>query len=390
MRRLIPAATRCLVALAAALVLGPAAGAEAAGAAGAETPACRVSPGPESRVWSVSAAQTAAGDLLLVDSAHERILRWSRADGAWAPLDGALARTLEGSWPALLRPAGDEMLLELATPHRIVRLDAGLDLRPGSARPMIGSRRADGDRIESIWTWEPAASGREIVACSDVSAGAGDGDGATSWSTELLRVPVADPAAFVSLYQAPVGTPLRLACRLGLPLIATLDSTAFFLAPAAGAEPVRIYRHAPGDPQARALDAFPQAFARWPDLPVDFRRDEYAALWRRIERSSLPAGLFGWEGALYLLAREPAAEGTAWSLIKIDPRADRVLGGMRLNSSASDLLIAPGRDSWAVVEKGPALSLGAQDVLRVIHLPADQLRAWRPGGTLCAGLGPAG
>ena len=387
MRRQFPAAAIALsfVALAAALVLGPAAGKGDPGDRGGEAPACVVSPAPAGPLWSVSAAQTAGGDLLLVDTPRERILRLSKVSGDWAPLGGPLGRTVEGSWPAALHPAGGGMLLELAAPeHRIVRLDG--DLRPGPGIEVLDRRSAGGERIRSTWIWEAAGDG-EIVACSDLSRRARDGSEEPVATTAFLRVPLGDPAAFVSLYRAPLEAPLRLACRLGLPLIASLESTAFVLAPAGDGEPVRIYRHAPGEP-ARALAAFPAAFERWPDLPVEVCRERYAALWRRIEGATMPVGLFGWEGALYLLARQPAGEGTAWSLVKIDPAADRVLGAMRLDSRAPDLLVAPGRDSWAVVEKGPALALGDQELLRVIHLPADRLRDWRPGGTLCAGLDP--
>lgn len=346
---------------------------------------CRALPGPVQQVWTVSATQV-GNDLLLVDSLNEKLLRFPLDGDSFGQLHGSFERSLKGGWPAAVRTAGDDLLVELGGFRSdFVKLNRSLDLVPASTRSLIGSERADGSSIAANWIWEPVAGGEEIVSCGDVYLG-GDADQPSSYYTGFLRFAYDSPASFVTLLRRPAEPPLRLACRLALPLIAALGDTVYLAVP--GAEP-GLYRHAPGEPAAERLPSYPQQLAGWLKGPTpELTRSQFAQVMGKVEETAMPVGLFAWESSLYLLSRTPAGDGVVWSLTRVDPETGEALGTRRINSTANHLMLVPGDTHWAAVDKGPALSLGFQKLNRIVAIPAEQIRAWEDGGTICQGLAP--
>jgi hypothetical protein len=94
-----------------------------------------------------------------------------------------------------------------------------------------------------------------------------------------------------------------------------------------------------------------------------------------IERSKMPVGLYGWEGFLFVLTREPAqGGGTRWMIHKIDPRKDAVVGSSQIPTRANHLTVVPGPKKWAFLEKGRVQDWGRQRNDRVLFVPASRLR----------------
>jgi hypothetical protein len=345
--------------------------------------ACKALPGPAQSVWTVSATQV-GDDLVLVDSLNERLLRFPLDGDAFSLLHGSFERSLKGNWPAAVRTAGDDLLVELGGFRSdFVKLDRSLDPVPASSRSLIGSESPDGSSIAANWIWEPVG-GDEIVSCGDVYLGGGDADQPSSYYTGFLRFAYDSPASFVTLLRRPAEPPLRLACRLALPLIAALGDTVYLAVP--GAEP-GLYRHAPGETEARRLPSYPAQLAGWLKDPTpELTRSQFAPVMRKVEETAMPVGLFAWESSLYLLSRAPAGDRTVWSLTRVDPETGEARGTRRIDSTANHLMLVPGDTYWAAIDKGPARSLGFQKVNRVVAIPAEQIRVW-DGGTICQGLG---
>lgn len=104
---------------------------------------------------------------------------------------------------------------------------------------------------------------------------------------------------------------------------------------------------------ARRLSAFPSGFETLPAMAqgttVPSRHEAYQAF---MLSARLPVDLLGHGKWLYVLTREPVAEGgTRWLLHQIDPLADQAEAPLELPTRAPFLLVAPGAHHWALLEK---------------------------------------
>jgi len=91
-----------------------------------------------------------------------------------------------------------------------------------------------------------------------------------------------------------------------------------------------------------------------------------------VESLSIPVGIYGAGEFVYLLTREPEVRGgTIWKMHKIDPASKRLLGSVRLPTSAHHLSVVPTRDHWFFFEKGPVRKVGGQQVRSLVIVPAE-------------------
>jgi hypothetical protein len=94
-----------------------------------------------------------------------------------------------------------------------------------------------------------------------------------------------------------------------------------------------------------------------------------------VEQSSMPAGLWSWEGSLYLLSRTVEKGQRQWYLSRIDPARDELLWTVRVPGSAHHMTVIPGPDEWAFLEKGPVTGWLNQDTHHIRFVKASQLRS---------------
>jgi hypothetical protein len=121
----------------------------------------------------------------------------------------------------------------------------------------------------------------------------------------------------------------------------------------------------------RPLSAFPEGFEAYPALQISADLRRVPALFETVERCHMAAGLYGWNGRLFVLARRPgaASDETVWSLTRIDPQRDEVVGTLELPTAAAHLTVIPGPRHWAILEKGPVRGFGQQDISTLLLIP---------------------
>lgn len=365
-----------------------------------QAPPCVEVPAPPGDVlpWAFSAAQTAGGDLVVLDVLHDRLWRLPAGSTAFTQVAGAVNERLARQKPVYVRGRpGEGLLVQLAARRSFAPTDSGFNLSLEEEYVWKRDAGPDGSSLEAAWIWElVGGGGHSVAACSDLYRPTGDGD--RKGLAGLVRFPLDRPQDFEVLLERPLDSALRFACRLSLPLIASLeDGSIYALVPGdpklddPERRETRIYRAAPGADAAEPLRESLDGLSRWPKLTMDARTHELPLVMSEIEMATMPVGLFGWEGSLYLLARSPLpALRTEWTLFRVDPEAGAIEGRMSLASEANHLIVVPGRERWALLEKGPVLSFGAQELLRIVWMPAEQLRAWSDGGALCPRLGSLG
>ena len=123
-------------------------------------------------------------------------------------------------------------------------------------------------------------------------------------------------------------------------------------------------------PTARKLSAFPEGFGALPKMPEVRGAEAAAVRFRVIERSAIPVNLFGRGASLYLLTRRPMPRGTVWQLHQIEPQKDRLLRSLDLPTRAAHILLTPGPRFWAILEKGPVVRAGEQEISSMVLVPS--------------------
>ncbi len=119
------------------------------------------------------------------------------------------------------------------------------------------------------------------------------------------------------------------------------------------------------------LKAFPKGFDRLPTLPSVTGPDSDIPRDRILQKTAMPVALYGSGSFLFVLIHRPANEGMAiWELHRIDPVKDLISGAVILPTSVPEIVLAPGKESWAILEKGPLTASGKQEARRLLLVPS--------------------
>ena len=161
---------------------------------------------------------------------------------------------------------------------------------------------------------------------------------------------------------------------LGFPYFAATDQDLFYVRIVKG-EPVAIKRVHESPDGAITLSqllgsVIPRDFLVVPPLTAVHDETAPASVrFREIEKSKMVAGIFGQGKYLYLLTRQPFGSETQWLLHQIDPDAQRILGTVRLPTTAAFLSIAVAPDNWYLFERQEFLEWGKQIIKTVVRVP---------------------
>lgn len=293
--------------------------------------------------------------LLLLDNRSKQVLRVDRRGQESTPI------VLGNGVPLGIRPSARGFLLHTPA-NDVVEMDRAL--KAVGQRNLQTKSLQQGRRISTLWQWD--AAGTDLIALSDLQS-----EGSSAYTTAFLRIPMDNPAQFRILTPLPPDPDVN-AFRLGHPLVAALDSTAYVLIPEGR---IGIYKNLPGSNDLQALTSFPEGFDVAPLLPKYSVPPELPGVMQVVERAKMPTGLYAWQQALFVLTRQPGGDGhTIWELTKIDPANDGVVGTISLPVNANHLTVIPGPDYWAFVEKGPVRALLNQEILGLFFIPSSKFQ----------------
>jgi len=125
-------------------------------------------------------------------------------------------------------------------------------------------------------------------------------------------------------------------------------------------------------PEVRAVPPFSAIMNGPQDGPTVFSN---------LARLRLATGIYGGpDGNVYLLAREPEANGTNdWWMFRISPKGE-VLGKALLPTHAQHLSVVVSPDTFYLFERGAVNRFGGQDIRTLIAVPATTLERAPPQG----------
>lgn len=314
--------------------------------------------------------------LLLADPLGKSLLPFSMDGRLQNRIPPLLSRVLKDVPPQVVLQQGERLFVGVPR-SRVLMLDKGYSVMTQEAVQVTEVRKKDDElTLQGMFLWRPVGS--DFLAFSDVKA-AND-----RWWSALVRFPARDPASFEVLHSVGLLAPSKVFYQLGFPLLASLGDDGYVLLME---NPIGIYRSSKGGGGLKQLSAFPEEYDQSPVLPTLAVPDDIVPVMAKIEQSKMPTGLYGWKegrkGYLYLVVREPDASGTRWTIFKIDPDSDEVVGSARLPTRAHHLTVVPGTKRWAFIEQGRVESWVRQRIDRVVFVPSDRLRGRMPS-ELCS------
>jgi hypothetical protein len=319
--------------------------------------------------WSISGSWASDGSLFLVDALHRAIQRYSVSGKALGPIGGPLGETLRDAYPVSGKARGSSLILQVTDGLMAV----GPDYRPTLPKSIRveGAKRREPLAIGALWQWEPVGQ-RDIMGFGDVHGA--KPDDRRNWYSAFLRFPLDDPSAFRVLRPLGLDDDETNLLRLGFPYIAAIGDTGYILSMG---NKMALLKNEVNSDKLESLSALPPGLDYLPSkLSTQFESwKDYVSTMAGVEKAKLPVGLYAWNGSLYILSRAPDGKGTRWTLSSIDPVLDQYTGSVDLPIHANHVLVIPGPQAWAFVEKGPVLGKGLQEVSRVLFVPTKRLQA---------------
>jgi hypothetical protein len=306
----------------------------------------------------VSAAWGPSGDLLVVDALSRQVFRYPLAGGLGAEVEAWRQASVKPGRPGVIVSGGGRYAIEADTAHL-----AYLDDRLAFAGELDVADATRGPRGEVATLYDWALTGEHLVAFSDIKL-PGTASGKEEWISGFVKIPLAAPGQFEILRRVGLDDSERGYYLLGLRLLTTVGDEAYLLSMSSTPRLGRVTSN--GGPELALSVPAALAGATVPELehPQGFGKEGVVDLFQRLEQASIPAGLYGWGGSLWLLGRAPAGDGgTRWSLTRVDPASGESGGTFVLPTTAPHVTVVPGDPYWAIIEKGRVEGFGKQEVL---------------------------
>jgi hypothetical protein len=284
----------------------------------------------------------------MTDIKSRAIFRLSLTDRI---LQKVITSPLEGGdpfKPRWIQRLGNDTIVESGVGN-LVWLDSNYD-RKGQV-DLVGVSNKQEGTIESVWAWIRTED--DVFGIVDLEVAK------DAWEAAVVRIPWDAPQHFVVLHTFDSNARSFNLARLGLPMFASLGERVFLLwFEGSGG----VYEVTTGF--QRRANLFEEI--QLPPIPDSFPED-LAEAYRIVERSTMPAGIYSTGDKLFLLNRRPRSGGmTTWSLAQVDLGAGQCLYSRSLYTTSPHLVVIPGLDRWAIVEKGPVSFQGSQPV-QAIH-----------------------
>lgn len=346
---------------------------------------CRAVPvnASEGEIWTFSGSFSTPSELVLVDVLNDRLLRFDAGKARYqGPEPGVIEKVVgrafgEFSPSAIATNYKDQTTWIQLVGGRLLEVKEG-NVLASTAKPtqLWGTQLEDNAKLVAVLRW--ALEGSTLFGYGNFRLANGD------LNTGFYAVNLRDTTDAQVIASFPESHEAMTWYRLGYPYIAAVGEEGYVLKVNGALSIGKIVRKEPsGRYTLEHFSALPEELTTAAALPEFTTPEDYVSLMKAIEEMEVPAGLYGWEGHLYLLWRESHDNQQEWWLSKIDPKNGKYLGKAQLPSSANHLMVVPGPRYWALVDRGQIRGLGMQSVKSVTFIPSSEIQNLPSRRTLC-------
>lgn len=334
-------------------------------------------------VWTFSGSFSTPTELVLVDVLNDRLLRFDAEKARYqGPKPGVIEKVIDRAFgefspSAIATDSKDQTTWIQLAGGRMLEVKEG-NVLASTAKPtqLWGTQLEDNARLVAVLRW--ALEGNTLFGYGNFRLANGD------LNTGFYTVNLRDTADAQVVASFPESHEAMTWYRLGYPYIAAVGGQGYVLKVNGALSIGKIVREGPsGRYSLQHFSALPEELATVATLPEFTTPEDYVTLMAQIEGMDVPAGLYGWNGNLYLLWRSMRGDQHEWWLSKFDPENGNHIGQVKLPSSANHLLVVPGPRYWALVHKGPVKGLGVQGVEKVTLIPGRMMESFPRSGPLC-------
>jgi hypothetical protein len=315
--------------------------------------------------------------LLIVDVVNRKLFEVSK-NGVAYESQSAIGAYLAGSNITRIRsgaPGADRAAAPITVEFaggKLLDLDRSLAPRRRTEMATDTLQSGDGNyKIDVLIDWVPTGDGKQVVGYADIE---GPEEGFRRWRNGFVRFDLENPSRFSIVRERLFPDDARVAMNLTYRLMASIGSMAYV---ALVDDQMGLYRFGPTDQELRPMRAFPAHLdgKLAPLLPSYASPEELPRTMKAVERSTMPAGLYAWENHLFLLSRAVEKGQRTWYLSKIDPERDELLWTVPVPGSAHHMMVIPGDQEWAFLEKGPVVAARNQATRHIRFVKAEQMRS---------------
>jgi hypothetical protein len=331
--------------------------------------------------WSFSADWNLGkeGGLLFVDPVVGELDRID-SDGTRTDLSEVLKRAVPGVYRLTgiaTLPNQRKYLLQdtprsAEEPSRFVVLSQ--DYRYDYESPITGRTDDENSTITRIYMWDVMSDGLTVVALADLRHASRDRredfSGIVMFSLEAKT--------FKILMRVRLDSPERRLYRMRYPLLAAGNAEALFVSGEGGEDRywLNMVAYKSSTQRSSVQSRLPLPKLTFPRTFSSLRQVQSA--YGQLAANGFISTVILWESRLFLVELEQIGSTITsyqWVLKELDRHTGEVKGARILPAKSRHLMVIPGSDRWAIVEKGIVTSFNAQLIEGIWEIPSGLIAA---------------
>ena len=321
------------------------------------------------------------GGLIFVDPIAGTLDRIDLA-GVRTDLSSALDQGIEGTYriTGITTLSREKVYLLLDTPRSANQKSRMLflsrDFKYAGESPVTGRSSSDGYKITRIYVWDVMEDERTVVALADLEKVSDDGP---SDSSAIVTFSLEDDT-FDVVERLPLDSPVRNLSRLRYPVLAAGENELVFMSLKGESDKFSL------EFSLRRSEGRSRGSRSYIDLknkivsPTSISLRGIQETYEELSKEGFLSAVILWHERLFVVEVESTDQKLVpfqWVMREVDRRTGKVKGIFLLPATSPHIMVIPGDDNWAIVEKGRVMAFNLQLIDAFWIVPSSMIESRR-------------